>query len=198
MHPWMGSGLFRAGAALAALLLVFGSVAAEEGGGSRVLAESDFLWDVDGWTLHGNDAGLHHGSKMIKAADNDTSIWYYVAPAKFLGSKRAAYGGKLSFRHGFYEYNRSNPPEHPQGIHLSSPAELLRLHREVGPDASSVRLSQRRARLSGEGLRRAAQVGGQRSGDCAEGRHPRVVVPQRPRGFFLPQLPLLPDRAVPL
>lgn len=76
------------------------------GEGSRVLAESDFLWDVDGWTLHGNDAGLQHGSKMIKGADNDTSIWYFVAPSKFLGAQRAAYGGKLSFRHGFFEYNR--------------------------------------------------------------------------------------------
>ena len=107
----MRAGLARAGAALVVVLVALGSVdtAEGEGQGSHVLAESDFLWDVDGWTLHGNDAGLHHGSKMIKAADNDTSIWYYVAPAKFLGSKRAAYGGKLSFRHGFYEYNRSSP-----------------------------------------------------------------------------------------
>mmetsp|Transcript_20486 Transcript_20486/g.48698 ORF Transcript_20486/g.48698 Transcript_20486/m.48698 type:complete len:253 (+) Transcript_20486:236-994(+) len=71
----------------------------------NVLAESDFLWDDDGWKLEGNPNGLLHGSKMIKAADDDASTWYFVAPSKFVGAKRAAYKGKLSFRHGFFEYN---------------------------------------------------------------------------------------------
>mmetsp|Transcript_33084 Transcript_33084/g.68284 ORF Transcript_33084/g.68284 Transcript_33084/m.68284 type:complete len:264 (+) Transcript_33084:191-982(+) len=71
----------------------------------NLLAESDFLWDNDGWTVAGNPNGLLHGSKMIKAADSDASIWYFVAPSKFVGAKRAAYRGKLSFRHGFFEYN---------------------------------------------------------------------------------------------
>ncbi len=72
-----------------------------------ILAESDFLWDVDGWTTRGAAENFQHGQKMIKAADKGPDMWYFVAPGKFLGAKRAAYGGKLSFRHGFFEYNRS-------------------------------------------------------------------------------------------
>ena len=74
--------------------------------GETVLAESDFLWDVDGWTTRGDAENFQHGQRMIKASDTGPAIWYFVAPSKFLGAKRAAYGGKLSFRHGFFEYNR--------------------------------------------------------------------------------------------
>lgn len=31
---------------------------------------------------------------------------HFVAPQKFVGAKREAYGGLLSFRHGFFEFNR--------------------------------------------------------------------------------------------
>jgi hypothetical protein len=55
----------------------------------RVLAESNFLWDDEGWTLNGLD-GLTHVSKMIKATDHGPQLWYFVAPEKFLGNKRQA------------------------------------------------------------------------------------------------------------
>jgi hypothetical protein len=70
------------------------------------LAESDFLWDDDNWTVTGNASDFQHSNRMIKATDDGPDEWYFVAPGKFLGSKRAAYGGKLSFKHGLFEYNR--------------------------------------------------------------------------------------------
>ena len=91
------------------------AVAEEEGNpaGEVILAESDFMWDVDGWTTRGAAENFQHGQKMIKASDTGPATWYFVAPSKFLGAKRAAYGGKLSFRHGFFEYNRClEPPNH--------------------------------------------------------------------------------------
>ena len=80
---------------------------AEEGVELMVLAESDFLWDDDNWTVSGNASNFQHGTRMIKAADDGPDTWYFVAPGKFTGSKRAAYGGKIAFKHGFFEYNRS-------------------------------------------------------------------------------------------
>ena len=71
-----------------------------------VLAESDFLWDDDNWTVRGNATDFQHSNRMVKAADDGPYEWYFVAPGKFLGAKRAAYGGKLSFKRGLYEYNR--------------------------------------------------------------------------------------------
>jgi len=86
-----------------------------------VLAESDFLWDVDGWTTRGSAENFQHGQKMIKASDSGPDTWFFVAPGKFLGAKRAAYGGKLSFRHGFFEYNRCAAPH-------STPRAPVRTH----------------------------------------------------------------------
>jgi hypothetical protein len=91
---------------LAAHALALVPHAAAETAEETILAESDFLWDVDGWTTRGAAENFQHGQKMIKAADTGPDMWYFVAPGKFLGAKRAAYGGKLSFRHGFFEYNR--------------------------------------------------------------------------------------------
>jgi len=88
-----------------ALVLVVVPPVAGEDSEETVLAESDFLWDVDGWTTRGAAENFQHGQKMIKASDAGPVNWFFVAPGKFLGAKRAAYGGKLSFRHGFFEYN---------------------------------------------------------------------------------------------
>jgi hypothetical protein len=72
-----------------------------------LLAHSDFAWDTDGWETEGRGVrDFEYMSKMIKAGDNGADTWYFVAPNKFAGSKRDAYGGYLSFRHGFFEYNR--------------------------------------------------------------------------------------------
>lgn len=90
-----------------------------------VLAESDFLWDVDGWTIRGAAENFQHGQKMIKAADKGPDTWYFVAPGKFLGAKRAAYGGKLSFRHGFFEYNRCCSNVIPFSVRALDPLALM-------------------------------------------------------------------------
>lgn len=42
---------------------------------------------------------------MVKAADDGAARWDFIAPSKFLGNMRAAYGGIFNFRHGFYEYD---------------------------------------------------------------------------------------------
>jgi hypothetical protein len=55
----------------------------------RILAESSFLWEDEGWTLHGIQ-GLTHVSKMVKASDDGLQLWYFVAPERFLGNKRQA------------------------------------------------------------------------------------------------------------
>ena len=78
----------------------------------RILAESDFSWDTDGWLVEGGQGATQpprdfaHMGKMIKAGDSGEETWYFVAPQKFIGAKRDAYGGRLCFRHGFYEFNR--------------------------------------------------------------------------------------------
>ena len=106
------------------LLAMHGLVLAPRGAAAEeetVLAESDFLWDVDGWTTRGDAENFQHGQRMIKAADAGPAMWYFVAPSKFLGAKRAAYGGKLSFRHGFFEYNRCSAPALPRARRASQP-----------------------------------------------------------------------------
>ena len=108
----------------ALVALAWAQLCAAATGEEHVLAESDFLWDVDGWTTSGAAEGFQHGQRMIKASDKGAETWHFVAPAKFLGAKRAAYGGKLSFRHGFFEYNRC------------APAVCARPKREAAPPAT--------------------------------------------------------------
>ena len=105
----------------AAALLALASTpqAFAEDAEETVLAVSDFLWDLDGWTTSGTCENFQHGQKMIKASDTGPATWYFVAPSKFLDAKRAAYGGKLSFRHGFFEYNRCRTA--PDLHNMSSP-----------------------------------------------------------------------------
>jgi hypothetical protein len=45
------------------------------------------------------------GRLMNPFPEPKTTSWEFVAPAKFLGNRRAAYGGQLTFRHGFFEYD---------------------------------------------------------------------------------------------
>lgn len=64
-------------------------VGAEEG--DRLLAESDFLWDGDGWEVcEGAPDRISHVSKMVKAGDGGPELWHFVAPDKFLGNMRDA------------------------------------------------------------------------------------------------------------
>eukprot|EP00947_MAST-08B_sp_MAST-8B-sp1_P002883 g2883.t1 len=79
------------------------------------LVGSDFAGGVDGWTVHnnlGNVAPTHEMSTQGKMSwyvtgteadinvdgnGHDSSLWYFNAPAKFLGHKALAYGGTLVF-----------------------------------------------------------------------------------------------------
>ena len=132
MRAWRGSAILMRTRAALLLLAAAGAGAAADGASAaaRVLAESDFAWDMDGWSVEGDGVrDVAHMSKMIKAGDNGADAWFFVAPHKFTGSKREAYGGHLSFRHGFFEFNRSAPPSARSAAVLDRP----RLHAACGP-----------------------------------------------------------------
>lgn len=84
------------------LLLCTGDSSAE------ALAQSDFIWDDEDWVVGGEgsvDMTIAHGSRLVKSSDDGKKVWYFAAPTKFLGEKRAAYGGQLKYRLGFFEYD---------------------------------------------------------------------------------------------
>ena len=68
----MVRGVRTTAAGLLCLVAMQGLVLAPRGAAAEeetVLAESDFLWDVDGWTTRGEAENFQHGQRMIKAAD---------------------------------------------------------------------------------------------------------------------------------
>ena len=90
---------------------------------SGTIVGSDFLTGDEGWTIIGNaGAGTvpqfepYHRGKLFnyyiyakddivnhsKFGEQDKSLWYFNAPAKFLGNKVAAYGGHISFAIGLF------------------------------------------------------------------------------------------------
>lgn len=92
---------------------------------SGTIVGSDFLTGDEGWTIIGNaKAGAvsapqfepYHRGKLFnyyiyakdeivnhsKFGEQDKSLWYFNAPAKFLGNKGAAYGGHISFSIGLF------------------------------------------------------------------------------------------------
>ena len=92
---------------------------------SGTIVGSDFLTGDEGWTIIGNaKAGAvkapqfepYHRGKLFnyyiyakdeiinhsKFGEQDKSLWYFNAPAKFLGNKGAAYGGHISFSIGMF------------------------------------------------------------------------------------------------
>lgn len=92
---------------------------------SGAIVGSDFLTGDEGWTIIGNaKAGAvsapqfepYHRGKLFnyyiyakdeiinhsKFGEQDKSLWYFNAPAKFLGNKGAAYGGHISFSIGMF------------------------------------------------------------------------------------------------
>jgi len=99
-----------------ALALAFGSVAIATPSSADVLAQSNFDIDRDGWLVKDllfpnpgappapastftpvyNGAGGNPGGHL-SFPDPSANAWYWYAPAKFLGNKQNAYGGKLSF-----------------------------------------------------------------------------------------------------
>lgn len=76
-----------------ALILCVAVAGARDDEPGRVLAESDFLWDSDGWGVSDEAPdGITHVSKMVKAGDGGPELWHFVAPDKFLGNMRDAVG----------------------------------------------------------------------------------------------------------
>lgn len=92
---------------------------------SGTIVGSDFLTGDEGWSIIGNaKAGavsapqfepFNRGKSFnyyiyakddiinhSKFGDQDKSLWYFNAPAKFLGNKVAAYGGHISFSIGLF------------------------------------------------------------------------------------------------
>ena len=92
-------------------------------GKSGAIVGSDFLSGDEGWTIIGNAGAVsapqfepfNRGKSFnyyiyakddiinhSKFGDQDKSLWYFNAPAKFLGNKGAAYGGHISFSIGLF------------------------------------------------------------------------------------------------
>jgi len=90
---------------------------------SGTIVGSDFLTGDEGWTILGNAGAVsapkfepYHRGKLFnyyiyakddiinhsKFGEQDKSLWYFNAPAKFLGNKGAAYGGHISFSIGLF------------------------------------------------------------------------------------------------
>ena len=101
---------------LVTLALVLISAAFASSSSAEVLAQSTFDTDGDGWLVKdlafpnpgappiplGTFTPAYHGSGgnpggYVSFADPTANAWYWYAPAKFLGNKQSAYGGKLSF-----------------------------------------------------------------------------------------------------
>ena len=92
-------------------------------GKSGAIVGSDFLSGDEGWTIIGNTGAvsapqfepfnrgksfnyyIYAKDEIInhsKFGEQDKSLWYFNAPAKFLGNKGAAYGGHISFSIGLF------------------------------------------------------------------------------------------------
>ena len=88
---------------------------------SGAIVGSDFLTGDEGWTIIGNTIALpkfepfNRGKSFnyyiyakddiinhSKFGEQDKSLWYFNAPAKFLGNKGTAYGGHISFSIGLF------------------------------------------------------------------------------------------------
>jgi hypothetical protein len=95
-------------------------------GASKVLVGSDFSRDVDGWGIRTSGGGpamtlaherTSYGAlnyfvyatdqqvKIDTTTGDDTSIWFFNAPSKYLGAHASAYGGKLEFSLGAFAGN---------------------------------------------------------------------------------------------
>ncbi|EKX52700.1 hypothetical protein GUITHDRAFT_101858 [Guillardia theta CCMP2712] len=78
-----------------------------------ILVESAFFRDADGWyatwdgKLVGNPIQLDvdRVTQRIKGVDKGNVYWYFTAPAKFLGDKRAFMNGVLQYNFGHYFFN---------------------------------------------------------------------------------------------
>lgn len=75
-------------------------------GGVSSYASSAFEVDDDGWTLSNNGDGTkpqfntqggNPGGNICGADLKDGDIWYFVAPARYLGNVSAAWGKRLTF-----------------------------------------------------------------------------------------------------
>ena len=90
---------------------------------SCAIVGSDFLSGDEGWTIIGNAGAvsapqfepfnrgksfnyyIYAKDEIInhsKFGEQDKSLWYFNAPAKFLGNKGAAYGGHITFSIGLF------------------------------------------------------------------------------------------------
>jgi hypothetical protein len=65
--------------------------------------KSDFRFGEDGWTIIGGIEGMH-APMLLKGVDEGSKEWFFSAPADYLGDRSNLYGGTLSYRLGFFEY----------------------------------------------------------------------------------------------
>jgi hypothetical protein len=85
--------------------LIFGAMMMISGNTGAVSEiKSNFLFGEDGWATSSGIEGLH-APMMLKGVDVGSTDWFFSAPPRFLGDLSKYYGGKLSYRLGFFEYN---------------------------------------------------------------------------------------------
>jgi hypothetical protein len=95
-------GAASAGELSAALAAVKQKVAPAAASAGVVV--SDFAWDAEGWKVVGDvrlDRSVDptHEGGALRAVDHATGgVWYWQAPASFLGDQRSALGRELRFR----------------------------------------------------------------------------------------------------
>eukprot|EP00292_Cryptomonas_paramecium_P009525 CAMPEP_0113710112 /NCGR_PEP_ID=MMETSP0038_2-20120614/29963_1 /TAXON_ID=2898 /ORGANISM="Cryptomonas paramecium" /LENGTH=258 /DNA_ID=CAMNT_0000636107 /DNA_START=161 /DNA_END=933 /DNA_ORIENTATION=+ /assembly_acc=CAM_ASM_000170 len=69
------------------------------------MARSDFHFGAEDWEVFGpGRLKLQERTGVLYGSDNGKTVWYFSAPAKFLGDKSFAHNGKFSFRLGHSEY----------------------------------------------------------------------------------------------
>jgi hypothetical protein len=87
-------------------LIALASLAGATGTHAAIAAQSDFSSDAEGWVLSGDTttsnptyvaAGGNPGG-FVRGIDQTVGgVWYWQAPAKFLGDKSLSFGETLSF-----------------------------------------------------------------------------------------------------
>jgi hypothetical protein len=82
----------------------------EHASSAAVIASSDFALGEDEWDADRDGVLLSVRNGQLVARDRSIrdgghSVWYFIAPDKFVGDRTEALGGALSFRLGHHEYN---------------------------------------------------------------------------------------------
>ncbi len=105
----------------------------------RAIARSVFVGSFDGWSISGDAREFKAHAGYISARDKGSGrLWYFKAPAKFLGDKSRAYGCGLTF-----ELNqiKDGAPTFQWEVVRISDGTLDLIHRNPKPSGGWVRFA---------------------------------------------------------